>query len=312
MNAAIQSADSESNHMRMESIEQVQSLLNSHLYVADQRLATVIYLSLSMKKPLFLEGETGVGKTEVGKVLSEALKRRLIRLQCYEGLDQSSALYEWNYPKQLLQVRMDQEKRCGPGDWTDIFTPDFLIGRPLLDAVQSGARGEPAVLLIDEIDRADDEFEAFLLEFLSEFQVTIPEIGTIRAKDAPLVIITSNRTREVHEALKRRCLYHWIEYPTLEKEVEIIRLRMPQVNRDLARQISEFMKRVRSMDFIKRPGVAESLDWAEALLTLHRKHLDAKTVSETLACVFKYREDLQRFDQCVTEIMMELGSDSAA
>ena len=182
MNAAIQSADSEGDPVRMESIEQVQRLLSSHLYVTDQRLATVIYLSLSMKKPLFLEGETGVGKTEVGKVLSEALKRRLIRLQCYEGLDQNSALYEWNYPKQLLQVRMDQEKRCGPGDWTDIFTPDFLIGRPLLDAVQSGARGEPAVLLIDEIDRADDEFEAFLLEFLSEFQVTIPEIGTIRAQ----------------------------------------------------------------------------------------------------------------------------------
>ncbi|MBI4776881.1 MAG: MoxR family ATPase [Deltaproteobacteria bacterium] len=297
--------------MRMESIEQVQTLLSSHLYVADERLATVIYLSLKLKKPLFLEGETGVGKTEVGKVLSEALKRRLIRLQCYEGLDQSSALYEWNYPKQLLQVRMDQEKRCGPGDWTDIFTPDFLIGRPLLDAVQSGARGEPPVLLIDEIDRADDEFEAFLLEFLSEFQVTIPEIGTIRAKDSPLVVITSNRTREVHEALKRRCLYHWIEYPTLEKEMEIIRLRLPHVNEHLARQISEFMKKVRSMDFIKRPGVAESLDWAEALVTLHREHLDAKTVSETLACVFKYREDLQRFDQCVTEIMSDPSPTSA-
>jgi MoxR-like ATPase len=245
-----------------------------------------------MGKPLLLEGEAGVGKTEIAKVLAKVLDAKLIRLQCYEGLDANTALYEWNYPKQMLRIKLEEVEH---GDRqkveTEIFTQEYLIKRPLLEAIQTDG-ANPPVLLIDEIDRADMEFEAFLLEVLSDFQITIPEIGTISAKHRPYVFLTSNRTREIHDALKRRCLYHWIEYPTFEKEYEIITTKFPQAEANMAKQICAFMQRVREMNFYKRPGVAETLDWAAALIALNRKGLDDKTVVETMGCVFKYREDL--------------------
>lgn len=273
-------------------IDKVQEILRSERYICDRSLATVVYLSLVMAKPLLLEGEAGVGKTEIAKVLSKVLDTRLIRLQCYEGLDANTALYEWNYPKQMLRIKLEEVEH---GDKeaveTEIFTEDYLIKRPLLEAIQiDGAT--PPILLIDEIDRADMEFEAFLLEVLSDFQITIPEIGTIAAKHRPYVFLTSNRTREIHDALKRRCLYHWIEYPSFEKEYEIITTKFPEVEANMARQICAFMQRVREMNFYKRPGVAETLDWASALIALNRKGLDDKSVVETMGCVFKYREDL--------------------
>jgi MoxR-like ATPase len=273
-------------------IEQVQEILRAERYICDRSLATVVYLSLVMGKPLLLEGEAGVGKTEIAKVLAKVLDAKLIRLQCYEGLDANTALYEWNYPKQMLRIKLEEVEH---GDKeaveTEIFSQDYLIKRPLLEAIQSGDTNPP-VLLIDEIDRADMEFEAFLLEVLSDFQITIPEIGTVAARHRPYVFLTSNRTREIHDALKRRCLYHWIEYPSFEKEYEIITTRFPEVEANMARQICAFMQRVREMNFYKRPGVAETLDWASALIALNRKGLDDKTVVETMGCVFKYREDL--------------------
>jgi MoxR-like ATPase len=280
-------------------IEQVQEILRTEQYICDRSLATVVYLSLIMGKPLLLEGEAGVGKTEIAKVLSKVLSARLIRLQCYEGLDANTALYEWNYPKQMLRIKLEEVEH---GDKeaveTEIFTQDYLIKRPLLDAIQSDG-GTPPVLLIDEIDRADMEFEAFLLEVLSDFQITIPEIGTISAKHRPYVFLTSNRTREIHDALKRRCLYHWIEYPSFEKEYEIVTTKFPGVEANMARQVCAFMQRVRQMNFYKRPGVAETLDWASALIALNRKGLDDKTVVETMGCVFKYREDLHHLREQV-------------
>ncbi len=273
-------------------IEKVQDILRGEQYVCDRSLATVVYLSLVMGKPLLLEGEAGVGKTEIAKVLAKVLEAKLIRLQCYEGLDANTALYEWNYPKQMLRIKLEEVEH---GDRqaveTEIFTQEYLVKRPLLEAIQS-TDANPPVLLIDEIDRADMEFEAFLLEVLSDFQITIPELGTIAAKHRPYVFLTSNRTREIHDALKRRCLYHWIEYPSFEKEYEIITTKFPEVEATMARQICAFMQRVREMNFYKRPGVAETLDWATALLALNRKGLDDKTVVETMGCVFKYREDL--------------------
>jgi MoxR-like ATPase len=273
-------------------IEKVQDVLRDERYICDRSLATVVYLSLVMGKPVLLEGEAGVGKTEVAKVLSTVLDAKLIRLQCYEGLDANTALYEWNYPKQMLRIKLEEVEH---GDKeaveTEIFSQDYLIKRPLLEAIQSDG-ANPPVLLIDEIDRADMEFEAFLLEVLSDFQITIPEIGTVAAKHRPYVFLTSNRTREIHDALKRRCLYHWIEYPSFEKEYEIITTKFPAVEATMARQICAFMQRVREMNFYKRPGVAETLDWASALIALNRKGLDDKTVVETMGCVFKYREDL--------------------
>lgn len=273
-------------------IEGVQEILRKERYICDRSLATVVYLSLVMGKPLLLEGEAGVGKTEIAKVLSKVLGAKLIRLQCYEGLDANTALYEWNYPKQMLRIKLEEIQQ---GDkevvGTEIFSEEYLVKRPLLEAIQSDG-ANPPVLLIDEIDRADVEFEAFLLEVLSDFQITIPEIGTIEAKHRPHVFLTSNRTREIHDALKRRCLYHWIEYPSFDKELEIITTKFPQVEVDMARQISAFMQKVRQMNFYKRPGVAETLDWASALIALNRKGLDDKTVVETMGCVFKYREDL--------------------
>src|SRR5216117_2453685 len=273
-------------------IEEIQHALEQRRYICDRSLATVVYLSLLMGKPVLLEGEAGVGKTEVAKVLAKVLGAKLIRLQCYEGLDANTALYEWNYPKQMLRIKLEEVEH---GDKeaveTEIFSQDYLIKRPLLEAIQSDG-ANPPVLLIDEIDRADMEFEAFLLEVLSDFQITIPEIGTVAAKHRPYVFLTSNRTREIHDALKRRCLYHWIEYPSFEKEYEIITTKFPEVETKMARQICAFMQKVREMNFYKLPGVAETLDWASALIALNRKNLDDDTVVETMGCVFKYREDL--------------------
>ena len=287
-------------------IEQVQEILRGERYICDRSLATVVYLSLVMGKPLLLEGEAGVGKTEIAKVLAKVLDTKLIRLQCYEGLDANTALYEWNYPKQMLRIKLEEVEH---GDKeaveTEIFSQDYLIKRPLLEAIQSGDTNPP-VLLIDEIDRADMEFEAFLLEVLSDFQITIPEIGTVAAKHRPYVFLTSNRTREIHDALKRRCLYHWIEYPSFEKEYEIITTKFPEVEANMARQICAFMQRVREMNFYKRPGVAETLDWASALIALNRKGLDDKTVVETMGCVFKYREDLHHLREQIEARQLNL------
>jgi MoxR-like ATPase len=280
-------------------IEKVQEILRDQQYVCDRSLATVVYLSLVMGKPLLLEGEAGVGKTEIAKVLSKVLDAKLIRLQCYEGLDANTALYEWNYPKQMLRIKLEEvEKGDKQAVESEIFTQEYLTKRPLLEAIQSDGTNPP-VLLIDEIDRADVEFEAFLLEILSDFQITIPEIGTIQAKHRPYVFLTSNRTREIHDALKRRCLYHWIEYPTFEKEYEIITTKFPQVEGNMAKQICAFMQRVREMNFYKRPGVAETLDWVAALVALNRRSLDDKSVVETMGCVFKYREDLHHLREQV-------------
>ncbi|MPZ77952.1 MAG: AAA domain-containing protein [Deltaproteobacteria bacterium] len=289
-------------------IDEVQEILLKEQYVCDRSLATVVYLSLAMGKPLLLEGEAGVGKTEIAKVLAKVLNAKLIRLQCYEGLDANTALYEWNYPKQMLRIKLEEVQK---GDKrvveTEIFNQDYLLKRPLLEAIISEDENPP-VLLIDEIDRADVEFEAFLLEVLSDFQITIPEIGTIQAKHRPYVFLTSNRTREIHDALKRRCLYHWIEYPTFEKEYEIISTKFPEVAPNMAKQICAFMQRVREMNFYKRPGVAETLDWATALIALNRKGLDDNTVVETMGCVFKYREDLHHLREQIEGKQLNLDA----
>ena len=288
-------------------IEKIQEALRKQQYICDRSLATVIFLSIHLGKPVLLEGEAGVGKTEIAKVMAEVMESRLIRLQCYEGLDANTALYEWNYPKQMLRIKLEE---VGKGDRknleTEIFTEEYLVKRPLLDAIQSDG-STPPVLLIDEIDRADMEFEAFLLEVLSDFQITIPEIGTIRAKQRPFVFLTSNRTREIHDALKRRCLYHWIEYPTFEKEYEIVITKYEQVGELLAKQICAFMQQVRQMNFYKRPGVAETLDWASALMALHHEQLDEKTLEETMGCVFKYKEDLHHLQEEVASKKLDLG-----
>jgi len=277
------------------SIEGICEQLKQNRYITDQSLATVVYLSYHLHKPIFLEGEPGVGKTEVALVLAELLATRLIRLQCYEGLDAGSALYEWNYPKQLLRIKMDEQCNQSPEEIGQvIYTEPYLVKRPLLDAIMS-SRGKTPVLLIDELDRADEEFEAFLLEVLSDFQVSIPEIGTLKATHKPMVVITSNRTREIHDALKRRCLFHWIDYPDLEKELKIIQTRLPDIDEPLAHQVAIFMQNIRRQDLLKKPGISETLDWAEALLKLNRNVLDAETVEITLGCILKYREDIQKF-----------------
>ena len=280
---------------KFSSIESILEQLQSNRYITDQLLATVIYLSYHIHKPIFLEGEPGVGKTEVAIVLSQMLASRLIRLQCYEGLDANTALYEWNYPKQLLRIKMDEHSGKTPDEIDHvIYSEPYLIKRPLLEAILS-AKNEHPVLLIDELDRADEEFEAFLLEILSDFQVSIPEIGTIKATHKPLVIITSNRTRDIHDALKRRCLYHWIDYPDLEKEKQIIRARIPRIEESLACQVAGFMQTIRREDLMKKPGISETLDWAEALLKLNRGVLNEQSVEQTLGCILKYREDIQKF-----------------
>jgi MoxR-like ATPase len=270
------------------SIGELEGSLLGASYLPDRGLATALFLALKVGKPLLLEGEAGVGKTEAAKAIAACLSSKLIRLQCYEGLDVAHAVYEWNYTRQLLHIRAAQD--AGAVEEDELFGPKFLIRRPLLEAISSSER---VVLLIDEIDRADDEFEAFLLEMLSDFQITVPEIGTIRAERRPVVILTSNRTRELHDALKRRCLFHWIGHPSSEREVEIVRLRVPGVPERLAEQAVAFVQRLRHLDLAKSPGVAETVDWAEALAALGHQELDAELVESTLGSVLKYHEDLE-------------------
>ena len=280
------------------SVEDVRTDLAAHAYLADRGLATAIYLSLSLGKPLLLEGEAGVGKTEVAKVLAEMLGRHLIRLQCYEGIDASQALYEWNYSRQLIAVRA-MDAAVAETHVQDLFGPEFLVERPLLEAIRAG---DQAVLLVDELDRADDEFEAFLLEILSEFAVTIPEIGRVAAATIPAVIVTSNRTRELHDALKRRCLYHWIDHPGLEREIAIVRTRAPNVSETLAREVAGAVARLRELDLTKLPGVAETIDWANALAFLGAEHLDKQMVADTLGSVVKDHEDIEFVSSRLAEI----------
>ena len=277
------------------SIEQTQALLEQANYVADRALSTTLFLALKMQRPLFLEGEAGVGKTEIAKVLSQTLDRRLVRLQCYEGLDIGSAVYEWNYSRQMLEIRLAEA--AGTVDKArlarDVFSEEFLIERPLMQALRSDDRGAP-VLLIDELDRTDEPFEAFLLELLSDNQISIPEIGTVRATEPPLVIITSNRTREIHDALKRRCLYHWVAFPAAERELEIVQRKMPEIDEQLSRLLVNFVQRLRQEDLFKLPGIAETLDWADALVQLDQIALDPTTIDGTLGTLLKYQDDIAK------------------
>jgi MoxR-like ATPase len=292
--------------MGFESIAELERALIAQDYLPQRGLATALFLSGAIQKPLLLEGEAGVGKTEAAKALARAAGARLIRLQCYEGLDVSHAVYEWNYARQLLHIRAAQE---GHVDEQELYGAEFLIRRPLLEAIASE---EPVVLLIDEIDRADDEFEAFLLEVLSDFQITIPEIGTIHARRRPAVVLTSNRTRELHDALKRRCLFHWIAHPPLEREVEIVRLRVPGVSERLAAEAAAFVAGLRGRDLAKAPGVAETIDWAHALAALGCQELDAQVVEETLGSVLKYHEDFDTIrDETVAELLAEARAAAA-
>lgn len=279
------------------SIDGIKKALEKENYVAESSLVTTLYLALKLQRPLFLEGEAGVGKTEIGKVLSKILGCKLIRLQCYEGLDVHNAVYDWNYTRQMLQIRTHEA--AGDADKVDIiheiFSKEFLLERPLLQAISQ--QDKPAVLLIDELDRADEEFEAFLLELLSDFQITIPELGTLAAIHPPVVVITSNRTREIHDALKRRCLYFWIDYPNIEKELQIVTRKVPQVAASLAKQIVLFIQELRTMDLYKLPGVAETIDWATALQTLAMNDLSLENVTDTLGTILKYQDDLARMNQ---------------
>ncbi|MEQ8296592.1 MAG: MoxR family ATPase [Nitratireductor sp.] len=281
-----------------QSIDETLALLQGADYVADRALATVLFLALRMQRPLFLEGEAGVGKTEIAKVLASALDRRLIRLQCYEGLDVASAVYEWNYAAQMIEIRM--EEAAGAVDRgtmeKNVFSEKYLIRRPILDAL-SGTDGRAPVLLIDELDRTDEAFEAFLLEILSDFQVTVPELGTIRAAEPPIVVITTNRTREIHDALKRRCLYHWVDYPDAQRELEIVHRKVPQANERLSQEVVGFIQRLRQMDLFKAPGVAETIDWASALTELDKVALDPETVSDTIGVLLKYQDDIARIEE---------------
>ncbi len=280
------------NQEQFTTIEEIQKAMFAQSYIADRSLATSVFLALKRHKPLLLEGEPGVGKTEVAKVLAAMLGTRLIRLQCYEGIDINTAVYEWNYTRQMLHIRMMEAKNSAVGnEFQEIFGPDFLISRPLLQAISSEQAQAP-VLLIDELDRSDEEFEAYLLELLSDFQITIPEIGTISAKEPPIVIITSNRTREIHDALRRRCLYYWIDFPTLDREYSIVLARMPDVPERLARQVCSFVHELRSADLFKAPGVAETLDWLSSLLALAQTELVDGPVRETLGALLKYQDDI--------------------
>ncbi len=281
-----------------QTIDDTLDLLRSADYVADRSLATVLFLSLRMKRPLFLEGEAGVGKTEIAKVLAKSLGRRLIRLQCYEGLDVSSAVYEWNYAAQMIEIRM--EEAAGKVDRKDmernVFSERYLIRRPVLDAL-TGKAGAAPVFLIDELDRTDEAFEAFLLEILSDFQVTVPELGTIKAEEPPIVIITTNRTREIHDALKRRCLYHWVDYPDAARELEIVHRKVPEANKRLSAEVVAFIQKLRQIELFKVPGVAETIDWAGALTELDKVALDPETVSDTIGVLLKYQDDIARIEQ---------------
>jgi MoxR-like ATPase len=279
---------------RVTDVDAVLRLLREGQYVADRSLATAVFLAITLARPLFLEGEAGVGKTEIAKVLAATLGRRLIRLQCYEGLDVSAAVYEWNYPRQMIEIRMAEATATSRDTLQEeIFSDRFLIRRPLLQALSPDPAGPP-VLLIDELDRADEPFEAYLLELLSDYQVTIPELGTIKAPAPPLTVITSNRTREIHDALKRRCYYYWVDYPDAERELEIIRLKVPEASTKLSRQVVGFVQKLRGMELFKPPGVAESIDWARALVALNQLVLDPATINDTLGALLKYQDDIAR------------------
>ena len=317
--------------IQLPSVESVAEALRTKAYIADHSLATAIFLALKLNRPLFLEGEAGVGKTEVAKILSQMLDTRLIRLQCYEGLDVSTAVYEWNYARQMLQIRLmeatrpdsqspaDSDALTGEGlqesAIQDLFSDTFLLRRPLLQAIDSRGQnnGKAPILLIDELDRADEEFEAFLLEVLSDFQITIPEIGTIRAAVPPVVVITSNRTREIHDALKRRCLYHWIDYPSFEKEYTILRAKAPDASERLSREVVGFVQELRRGELYKFPGVAETLDWMNALTALDQEELTENVVDETLGVLLKYRDDIEKVQgQTVREIVQVLRKSALA
>ncbi len=276
-------------------VRDVADALAAQRYIADRSLAVTIHLALQMGRPLFLEGEAGVGKTEVAKVLAAILDQPLIRLQCYEGLDAGHALYEWDYARQMLAIRLIEARGEGGGAAaSDIMSREYLIARPLLEAVEMAADGSRPVLLIDELDRADEEFEAYLLELLSDFQVTIPEVGTVVAQEPPVVVITSNRTREIHDALKRRCLYHWIDYPTFEREMEIVTAKVPGIDQALAADLARAMEKLRDLDLFKPPGIAETLDWAAALNVLGAEVLSPEAAGDTLGVILKYEEDIER------------------
>ena len=299
------------------SVDDTQTLLSSGRYVADRSLSTVLYLSLSLGRPLFLEGEAGTGKTEIAKVLAETLGRSLVRLQCYEGLDVASAVYEWNYARQMVEIRMSEA--AGDRDReqlsADIFSEQFLIERPILKALREDVNGPP-VLLIDELDRTDEPFEAFLLEVLSDFQVTIPELGTIKAPKPPIVIITSNRTREIHDALKRRCYYHWVDYPSYERELEILRVKAPNAADELTQQVVAFVQKLREIDLFKVPGVAETLDWADALTQLDKVALEPGAIDDTLGVLLKYQDDIAKIEgsearRILDQVKQEMQTEAA-
>ena len=299
------------------SVDATSDLLRSGDYLANRSLATALYLSLSLGRPLFLEGEAGVGKTEIAKVLSETLGRKLLRLQCYEGLDVTTAVYEWNYSRQMVEIRMAEAAGERDRDKleADLFGDAFLIKRPLLQALEVQPSGPP-VLLIDELDRTDEPFEAYLLEVLSDFQVTIPELGTITAKDPPLVVITSNRTREIHDALKRRCFYHWVDYPSANRELEIIKIKAPAASETLSAEVVGFVQQLRGMDLFKQPGVAETIDWAHALTQLDCMALDPEMVNDTLGTLLKYQDDIVKIEgseasRILKEVKMEIATAGA-
>jgi MoxR-like ATPase len=277
------------------SVDETLALLKAGNYVADRSLATALYLALSLNRPLFLEGEAGVGKTEIAKVLAATLGRRLVRLQCYEGLDVASAVYEWNYARQMIEIRLAEAMGDGNRDTlgSDIFSERFLIKRPLLQALQKDAAGPP-VLLIDELDRTDEPFEAYLLEVLSDFQITIPEIGTIKAEEPPIVIVTSNRTREIHDALKRRCFYYWVDYPDAARELEILRVKAPRASDALSQEVVRFVQNLRQRDLFKLPGIAETIDWTDALIQLNCVALDGQSIDNTLGVLLKYQDDIAK------------------
>ena len=296
-------------------VDAVVEMLRGGNYVADRSLSTALFLALKLGRPLFLEGEAGVGKTEIGKVLSESLGRRLIRLQCYEGLDVASAVYEWNYSMQMIDIRIAEAS--GQSDRQriedDIFSEKFLIKRPLLQALETDEIGEPPVLLIDELDRTDEPFEAFLLEVLSDFQVTIPEIGTVSAEKPPIVIITSNRTREIHDAIKRRCFYFWVDYPNAQRELEILKVKVPDAPAKLSRQVVDFVQHLRNRDLFKLPGVAETIDWTNALIQLDRIDLNPETVNSSLGVLLKYQDDIEKIQGSeAAQILEEVKAGTAA
>ena len=301
-----------------QSVDQTEALLASGQYVADRSLATAAFLALTLRRPLFLEGEAGVGKTEIAKVLASTLGRRLLRLQCYEGLDVASAVYEWNYARQMIEIRLAEAagERSRKRLAEDVFQRQFLIERPLLQALEPHDEGAP-VLLIDELDRADEPFEAYLLEILSDYQITIPEIGTVKAAAPPIVVITSNRTREIHDALKRRCFYYWIDYPSAERELAILRIKAPDVEEALSRQVVAFVQRLRSMDLFKLPGIAETIDWAHALTQLDVLTLDPAVINDSLGVLLKYQDDIAKIRgteaaRILDEIKAELAVAGAA